>query len=50
MNLFMIVTFGLANAAVVIIGNEIGANKKVKQYQLLKRFHHYHLRFLYYWL
>ncbi len=28
MNLFMIVTFGLANAAVVIIGNEIGASKK----------------------
>lgn len=25
MNLFMIITFGLANAAVVIIGNEIGA-------------------------
>ena len=28
MNLFMIVTFGLANAAVVIIGNEIGANRE----------------------
>lgn len=28
MNLFMIFTFGLANAAVVIIGNEIGANKE----------------------
>lgn len=28
MNLFMILTFGLANAAVVIIGNEIGANKE----------------------
>lgn len=28
MNLFMIGTFGLANAAVVIIGNEIGANKE----------------------
>ena len=27
-NLFMIVTFGLANAAVVIIGNEIGANRE----------------------
>ena len=28
MNLFMIVSFGLANAAVVIIGNEIGANRE----------------------
>jgi len=28
MNLFMIVAFGLANAAVVIIGNEIGANRE----------------------
>ncbi|MEG2789146.1 MAG: MATE family efflux transporter [Romboutsia sp.] len=28
MNLFMIITFGLANAAVVIIGNEIGANRE----------------------
>lgn len=28
MNLFMIVTFGLANASVVIIGNEIGANRE----------------------
>lgn len=28
MNLFMIVTFGLANAAVVIVGNEIGANRE----------------------
>ncbi|MGL5313330.1 MAG: MATE family efflux transporter [Peptostreptococcaceae bacterium] len=28
MNLFMIVTFGLANASVVIIGNEIGANNE----------------------
>lgn len=28
MNLFMIGTFGLANAAVVIIRNEIGANKE----------------------
>lgn len=28
MNLFMILTFGLANAAVVIIGNEIGANRE----------------------
>ncbi|MGL5327729.1 MAG: MATE family efflux transporter, partial [Peptostreptococcaceae bacterium] len=27
-NLFMILIFGLANAAVVIIGNEIGANKE----------------------
>ncbi len=30
MNLFMILTFGLANAAVVIIGNEIGANREDK--------------------
>ena len=28
MNLFMIVAFGLANAGVVIIGNEIGANRE----------------------
>lgn len=28
MNLFMIITFGLANASVVIIGNEIGANRE----------------------
>lgn len=28
MNLFMIVTFGLAHASVVIIGNEIGANRE----------------------
>ena len=28
MNLFMIITFGLANASVVVIGNEIGANRE----------------------
>ena len=28
MNLFMIVAFGLANAGIVIIGNEIGANRE----------------------
>ncbi|MBQ6631548.1 MAG: MATE family efflux transporter [Romboutsia sp.] len=37
MNLFMIVTFGLANAAVVIIGNEIGANREDKAISASKK-------------
>ncbi len=41
MNLFMILTFGLANAAVVIIGNEIGANREDKAIEASKRFHQF---------
>lgn len=37
MNLFMILTFGLANAAVVIIGNEIGANREDKAIEASKK-------------
>ena len=37
LNLFMIVTFGLANAAVVIIGNEIGANREDKAIDASKK-------------
>lgn len=37
MNLFMIVTFGLANASVVIIGNEIGANREKEAIEASKK-------------
>ena len=37
MNLFMIVTFGLANASVVIIGNEIGANREYEAISASKK-------------
>ena len=37
MNLFMIITFGLANAAVVIIGNEIGANREDEAISVSKK-------------
>lgn len=37
LNLFMIVTFGLANVAVVIIGNEIGANREEKAIEASKK-------------
>ena len=37
MNLFMIVTFGLANASVVIIGNEIGSNNEEKAIESSKK-------------
>ncbi|MGL5693120.1 MAG: MATE family efflux transporter, partial [Peptostreptococcaceae bacterium] len=36
-NLFMILIFGLANAAVVIIGNEIGANKEDEAIEASKK-------------
>ncbi len=37
MNLFMVFTFGLAYAAVVIIGNEIGANREESAIEASKR-------------
>lgn len=37
MNLFMIITFGMADAAVVIIGNEIGANREERGKLYAKR-------------
>lgn len=46
MNLFMIVAFGLANAGVVIIGNEIGANREDEAISASKRYHHYRSKFL----
>ena len=44
MNLFIMVAFGLANAGVIIIGNEIGANREDEAISASKRYHHYRSR------
>ena len=48
MNLFMILTFGLANAAVVIIGNEIGANREDKAIEASKKISSISMKILFY--